>query len=197
MGFFDKLIKDIKTAAGVAETKPEQTAAPAPQTPTPAPAPQTPAPAPQTPAPAPQQEEPKFMEVAFGSRDPLPYNTDVCGTSAIIPIRFFGKALFNVTNAGKLTANGGAKAVEEKLRDDIIATEQEALKNCSEKGIIVSRITTQIPAMSEYISSKHRDEWSEKYGVTVDKLSIASIAMTQEGKEEYQRIMREQAYKPQ
>ena len=109
MGFFDKLLSGILSENESNAAQGDQNAAP-----------------------AAVPDEPQTMELRFGSPTPVPYNTEVCGTSVTLGLRYAGMAKVSAADAAKVKNCGGLEALQDKLTEEIIAAGDEAWLQCSD-----------------------------------------------------------------
>ena len=169
MGFFDKLLSGILSENESNAAQGDQNAAP-----------------------AAIPDEPQTKELRFGSPAPVPYNTEVCGTSVTLGLRYAGMAKVSAADAAKVKNCGGLEALQDKLTEEIIAAGDEAWMRCSAANIPFSRLQTQRPNVEREIKDRLEKEWLDQYGVRLEHLGLVQLSMTEDSLKIYKDIMRAQ-----
>ena len=172
MGFFDKLFNSMTSEKESTGNNPAQSA--------------------QNAAPAAVPDEPQDMELRFGNPTPVPYNTEVCGTSVTLGLRYRGIAKVSAADAVKVKSRGGLTALQDKLKEEIIAVGDEAWMRCSAANIPFSRLQTQIPNVEREIKDRLEKEWLDQYGVRLEHMGLVQLSMTEDSLKIYKDIMRAQ-----
>lgn len=169
MGLFDQLINSVKETVEQTTAKTAQSAAPA--------------------APA----EPQEMTMKFGTRSPVPYCGEIYGSMQTVQLKVFGNAEIHTDNAEKVSTHGGLEALNDTLTADIVSGITESLSKLSAMNIRISLLPAQASKMTSFIKEKLEPEWKEKYGVSLDRLNILSIALTEDSRETVEQLKRNQA----
>ena len=108
MGFFDKLLSGILSENESNAAQGDQNAAP-----------------------AAVPDEPQTMELRFGSPTPVPYNTEVCGTSVTLGLRYAGMAKVSAADA---ETKHGCNAAPQKYRFRVCKRRHRMLREKSKTG---------------------------------------------------------------
>ena len=127
MGFFDKLFNGKTSEKESSGSNPAQSA--------------------QNAASAAVPQEPQDMELRFGNPN-VPYDTEVCGTSVTLGLRYRGIAKVSAADAVKVKNCGGLAALQDKLKEEIIAVGDKAWMQCSAAKIPFARLQTQLPIVA-------------------------------------------------
>ena len=173
MGFFDKFISSVTAAA-------EQAAAgQAAENATVQEAPAAP-------------EEPKEMELKFGTPEPVPYRGETYGSELTVQFTVAGKAKVCSEDAEKVRSNGGLEALKGVLTADIVRLIKEGLANCSAMNIRISLLPSRTNDISRSIKTKLDPEWRDKYGVSIASLGILPPTMTSESREAVAKLQKAQ-----
>lgn len=171
MGFFDKLFNGILSEnENTGNTPPQSAWEEAPAVP----------------------EEPQTMELRFGNPEPVPYDTEVCGTAVTLGLRYSGIAKVSAADAAKVKNGGGLTALQDQLKEEIIAVGDKVWMQCSAAKIPFARLQTQIPTVGREIKDMLETEWLDQYGVQLEHLGLERLSMTEDSLKIYQNIMRSQ-----
>lgn len=179
MGFFDKLLKDVSNALKTTPESNAQTSAKPVETPAPAVEPAVPA--------GPQQKE-----IPYGAKNPFPYDTEMCGTPLTVYLRFFGKFKVTAVNAATVNGFGGLDALTDKLISETVTLFENYLHRLSANSVPCSRLPMYSQEIQLSISSELEKTWPDKYGVSLDSFSVASIAYTEESKKKISELQKKE-----
>lgn len=171
MGFFDKLFNGKTSEKESSGSNPAQSA--------------------QNAASAAVPQEPQDMELRFGNPN-VPYDTEVCGTSVTLGLRYRGIAKVSAADAVKVKNCGGLAALQDKLKEEIIAVGDKAWMQCSAAKIPFARLQTQLPIVAREIKDRLEKEWLEQYGVQLENVGLMDLSMTEDSLKIYKDIMRAQ-----
>lgn len=139
--------------------------------------------APAVPAAPAASAEALLIPIRYGSPAPVPYMTNIMGANVSLELKYAAVANVTVSNPSLVQSFGGADALMDTLRNDLVAATNEAVYRCSVQGVDYFQLSAKAAEISQAVQEKVQGKWRASFGLTLNGISMMPFTLTQESQQ--------------